>query len=71
MENFIFHAMLDPFLAKFPRLMFARVFNPFQPRVAFHIETSNFICYANKTTGFYMKRNAELKWITTPLRNIT
>ena len=36
---------------------------PFQASVAFHIETSHLICIANQMTGFYMKRNAELKWV--------
>ena len=34
---------------------------PFQPSIAFHIETSRFICCANHMTGFYMKCNAGLK----------
>lgn len=33
--------------------------NPFQPVVAFHIETSHLICAANQMIGFYM----ELKWV--------
>ena len=32
-------------------------FNPFQPSVAFHIETSHLICTANQMTGFYVKCN--------------
>ena len=35
--------------------------SPFQPSVAFHIETGNLICRANQMTGFYMKFNTELK----------
>ena len=31
------------------------VFDPFQRSVAFHIETSHFICSANQMTGFHMK----------------
>ena len=38
-------------------------FNPFQPSVAFHIETSHLICSANQMTGFYMKFRTKLKWI--------
>ena len=34
--------------------------NPFQPIVAFHIETSHLICIANQMTGFYMKYNTGL-----------
>ena len=36
--------------------------NPFQPSVAFHIETSHLICRANQMSRFYMKCNAGLKW---------
>ena len=35
--------------------------NPFQPSVAFPIETRHLICTANKMTGFYMKYNIELE----------
>ena len=38
-------------------------FNPFQPRVAFHIETSHLICIANQMTGFYMECITGLKWV--------
>ena len=37
--------------------------NPFQPSVAFHIETSHLICIASKMTGFYIKCNTGLKWV--------
>ena len=37
--------------------------NPFQPSVAFHIETSHFICTENQMTGFYMKCNIGLNWV--------
>ena len=44
--------------------------NPFQPSVAFHIETSHWICNANhwicnanQMTGFYMKCSTGLKWV--------
>ena len=30
------------------------VLNPFQPSVAFHIETSHLICSEYQMTGFYM-----------------
>ena len=36
--------------------------NPFQPSVAFHIETNHLICTLNQMNGFYMKFNTELKW---------
>ena len=37
--------------------------NPFQPSIAFHVETSHLICFANQITGFYMKCNNGLKWV--------
>ena len=37
--------------------------NPFQPSVAFHIETSHLICNANQMTGFYIECNTGLKWL--------
>ena len=37
--------------------------NPFQPSVAFHIETSHLICNVILTIGFYMRCNTGLKWI--------
>ena len=37
--------------------------NPFQPSVAFHIETSHLISKANQMTGFYVKCNTGLKWV--------
>ena len=37
--------------------------NPFQPSVAFHIETSHLFCRAKQITGFYMKCNTGLKWV--------
>ena len=39
------------------------LFNPFQPSVAFNIETSHFIYIANQMTGFLMKCNTGLKWL--------
>ena len=42
-------------------------FNPFQPSVAFHIETIHLICSASKMTGFYLKLNTGLKWINNDL----
>ena len=38
-------------------------FNPFQPSVAFHLETSRLTCTTNQMTGFYMKYNTGLKWV--------
>ena len=37
--------------------------NPFQPRVAFLIETSHLIYTANQMTGFYLEYDTGLKWI--------
>ena len=37
--------------------------NPFQPIVAFHIETSHLFCSARQMASFYMKRNTGLKWV--------
>ena len=37
--------------------------NPFQPNVAFYIESSHLICSPNQMTGFYKKCNAGLKWV--------
>ena len=39
------------------------IFNPLQPSVACHIETSHLVCTANQMTGFYMKCNTELNWV--------
>ena len=36
---------------------------PFQPNVAFHIDTSHLICNANKMTGFYKECNNERKCV--------
>ena len=36
--------------------------NPFQPSVAFHVETSYLIYSANQMIGFYMKCYNWLKW---------
>ena len=37
--------------------------NPFQPTLAFHIETSRLICSVNKVTCFKMKYNTWLRWV--------
>ena len=39
--------------------------NPFQPSVAFHIETNHLIFNAWKMTGLYMKRNTGLNRVKT------
>ena len=39
------------------------VINPFQPSVAFLVETRHLICNTNQVTGFCMKCNTGLKWV--------
>ena len=39
------------------------ILNPFQPSVAFLIETSHLICFANQMTGFKMKCNTGKKQV--------
>ena len=41
------------------------LFNPFQPSIAFHIETSDLLCFAKQKIGFYMKCNTDLKYFNT------
>ena len=41
----------------------SQLINPFQPSVAFHIETTLVIFTANQITGFYLKCNNGLKWV--------
>ena len=36
------------------------IVNPFQPSVAFHVETSHLFSTANQMTGFYMKSSTDL-----------
>ena len=43
--------------------------NLFQHIVASHIETSHFICSANRMTGFSMKCNTGLKWVNQSKKN--
>ena len=38
--------------------------NKFQTSVALRIETSHLICIANQMTGFYIKCNTDLRWVT-------
>ena len=37
--------------------------SPYQPKVAFHIETSHLFCSAKQMIDFYMKHNTRLKWV--------
>ena len=39
-----------------------KLFNLFQPSVAFYIETIYLLCNANQMTESYMKSTTELKW---------
>ena len=39
-------------------------FNQFRPSVAFHTETSQFICNANQMTGFCMKGNTGVRGLS-------
>ena len=41
----------------------SNLINPFQPSVAFYIETSHLIFIANQIIGFCMKWNTRLKWV--------
>ena len=45
--------------------------NPFQPTVAFHIETNHSISTASQMTGFYMKCNIRLKRVKLLCSNVT
>ena len=49
-------------VAQFPH-MYQCVFNPFQPSVALHIQTSHLICRAKQMTGFYMRGHTAVKWV--------
>ena len=43
-------------------LLYETTVKPFQPIVAFYIETSHLFCSSKQMTGFYMKCNNRLKW---------
>ena len=45
-----------------------KYFNPSQPSVAFHSETSHLIYTANQMTGFFIKCNSGLKWVNSTCR---
>lgn len=42
---------------------FLEDFSPFHPSVAFHAETNQVICCANRMTGFCVKYKPELQWV--------
>ena len=50
---------LNPAIYQYPT---CRI-NLFRPTVAFHIETSHFICSVNQVTCFNMKCNTWLRWV--------
>ena len=56
---FVFYVSASHFAC----LVVSIYFNPFQPSVAFHIETSHLFCKAKQVTGFYMKHNTGMKWV--------
>ena len=52
-ERMYFQLLLSQSYSKIP-------FKPFQPGVAFHMETCHLICSANQMSGFSMKCKTEL-----------
>ena len=50
-------------MTQFPCEIVYYFINPYQPSVAFHVETRYLFRSATEMTGFYMKRNTELKWV--------
>ena len=46
-----------------PQGQIMELFNPFQPNVGFHVETSQLFCSANQMTGFNMKCSTGLNWV--------
>ena len=58
-----FYDIPTPFLIKCSKHDPRNNFNPSQPGVAFHVETSHLIYTENQMTGFYMKYNSGLKWV--------
>ena len=51
--------------------IFCSYFNPFQPSIAFHMETSHLFCSTKQVTGFCMKTNTGLKRVKTLLLSKT
>ena len=45
--------------------------NPFQPSVAYHIETKPSFWTAKQMTGFYVKCNTALKWVMLVLHSFS
>ena len=50
---------LNPAIYQYPTCQI----NPFQPTVAFYIQTSHLICSVNQVTCFNMKCNTWLRWV--------
>ena len=48
------------------RFTWINLLNPFQPSVEFLEETSHLVWNAYQMTGFYMKSNTGMKWLTFP-----
>ena len=65
LENFFYSGwdQLWPWKTRSYPFLRTTFINPFQPGVAFHIETSNLIYPANQMTSFYIKCNTGLKWV--------
>ena len=67
LSSFVLFKMLNViptiFLIKCSKHDSRKYFNPFQPTVAFLIETSPLIYTDNQLVGFYVKSNSELKWV--------
>ena len=56
------------FVIKYSKHDPRKYFNPSQPSVAFHTETSYLIYTANQMTGFFIKRKSGLKWVNSTCR---
>ena len=64
--KFCFYSFYSNFTQRFEYCNFTVSifnFNPFQPSVALHRETSHLICAANQMNGFYIECNTLLKWV--------
>ena len=63
----VYFARFELFLTSDPvnlnAFQYSTLFNPFQPSVLFHVETSHLLCIAKQMTGFYMKCSTRLKWV--------
>ena len=64
----MFYDIPTTFLIKCSKHDPRKCFNPSQPSVAFHIETSHLIYTTDQMTGFFMKSNSGLKWVNSTCR---